>query len=438
MATSLIPWAWRQRIGYGLADFGCNLVWQILTIYQLFFYTDILQFTALQTAYLLLITRSFDAVAGLLLGFVIDRTQSRWGKSRPYFLWGALPFTIFSILMFYTPPFSNQGKFIFALLTYAGLSLSYTMVNMPLTSILPNLTKDPHERVALATSRLVCAFCGAALAGGLTLPLIDKLGHGVKSVGIFRTMTIYSLIGGGLLLLTFFNIKEKESGNSSLTLRKALLSFAENKAWKMFALNILFMWGAYFIQQAALVFFYSYYVQESEIIGTVVIITAVATIAGTTCTPLLIRKTGKRNLFLYSSTIYVLGVIIMIVAERSIAGLLTGTIVAAIGFGLRHAVYFTMQADLSDYSENISGNTLTGLIAAGNQFVGRIAMTAAGAITGMILSIGGYKSGLQQDQHTLLAIRLNYLYIPAALVMISILIMSFYRYDGALKERCSV
>jgi sugar (glycoside-pentoside-hexuronide) transporter len=385
--------------------------------------------SAMQVACLLLVTRLLDAFAGLLMGFIIDRTQSCLGRSRPYFLWGALPFTLFSMLTFYTPPFTNQGRFLFAFLSYTGLSLSYTMVNMPLTSILPNLTKDPHERVVLATSRLIFAFCGAAIAGGMTLPLTAILGQGVPSVGILRTMIIFSTAAGGMLLVTFFSVEEKYADSVRLTLKEAAVTLAANTPWKIFAVNILFMWGAYFLHQAGLVFFYSYYVHRSDIIGTVVGITALAPVIGTFGTPFLINKMRKRNLFLLSSAIYLLGIIIMIIAGRHITSLLAGTVVAAIGFGLRHGVYFTMQADLADYSERTTGNGLTGLIAASNQFVGKVAMTVAGVLAGILLSAGQYMPGLEQQPITLLVIRANYLFIPAALVVISMVIMRFYRYD---------
>ncbi|HEX8018680.1 glycoside-pentoside-hexuronide (GPH):cation symporter [Mucilaginibacter sp.] len=426
---------WRQRLGYGVADLGCNLVWQMLTLYLMFFYTDVAGISSVQVGILFLVARIIDGNADLLMGLIIDKTRSRWGRSRPYFLWGALPFTVFSIAAFYVPNISVSGKLIYAYITYTGLSLAYTMVNMPLTSILPSLTNDAHERTVLATSRILFSFVGATVVAGLTLPLVKSLGHGVQKDGFFRTMIIYAISGGFFIYLTFLNVKERTKARPESPSFKASFSALNgNRPWQLFAVNILFMWGAYFLQQGTLLYFYTYNVSRPDLAGLIATILTLVPLAGTACAPLLAKRYQKRSIFLISSGIHLTGILIMMAAGNSTVGLIAGSVVSGLGFGLRHTIYFSMQADPVDYGEWKTGVNAGGLIAAVNQFTGKIAMAGSGALAGLMLTWGHYLPHQQQTPAALMAIKLNYLYIPAFLVIISMMIMSFYRLDKILPE----
>jgi Na+/melibiose symporter-like transporter len=169
---------WPQRIGYGIADFSCNLIWQTITLYLMFFYTDVVGIAAAQVGILFLLTRVIDGIADVAMGVVIDKTNTKWGKSRPYFLIGAIPFGLLAILAFYVPDIGPVGKLVYAYFTYLGLSLAYTMVNIPLASILPSLTSNGQERTMLATVRIIFASIGATAVSALTLPMVRTLGNG--------------------------------------------------------------------------------------------------------------------------------------------------------------------------------------------------------------------------------------------------------------------
>lgn len=133
---------WRQRIGYGISDLACNLIWQMISLYLMFFYTDVMGLNALAVSAMFVVTRVIDGVTDLLVGYCIDKTNTRWGKSRPYLLFGAIPFAVCAYLAFSVPDLSANGKLIYAYITYFLLSLCYTIVNIPMASILPSLTSD--------------------------------------------------------------------------------------------------------------------------------------------------------------------------------------------------------------------------------------------------------------------------------------------------------
>lgn len=403
----------------------------MLTIYQMYFYTDIIKLPALSIGLIFLITRLIDGAGDLLMGLIIDHTKSRWGKSRPYFLWGALPFALFSAAAFYVPQLSEQWKIIYAFVTYLGLSLTYTVVNMPLTTILPDLTADSNERTHLATSRILFSFIGATIVGTATLPLVNRLGGTNLQNGYFFTMVAYGMTAAVFLCMTFSMVKENVRHHPiSLSVRVSFRSLLANRPWQLFAMNIIFMWGAYFLQQGGLLYYYTYCAKaNTQMISTITTLSAVLPVLGTFSTPFLARYMSKKNIYLLSSFVHLMGIFVLIFSGEQFNILIAGTFISAVGFGLRHTAYFSMQADPVDYGEWKTGINTGGLIAAINQFIGKIAMALSGVTAVYILSQGGYHGGQPQTENALRAIQMIFLYLPAVLVGISMAIMCFYPLD---------
>ncbi len=193
---------WRQRIGYGAADFACNLIWQMISLYLLYYYTDIANLNGLAIASMFVVCRIIDGITDLLIGYAIDKTHTRWGKSRPYFLWGAIPFAIFAYLAFSVPTgWTSSMKLVYCYATYIGLSFMYTVVNIPMASILPALSNDAQERTNLATVRQFFAFLGASLVSASALHLVSTLGKGDEAAGFRWVMLLFGIISS---LIFFF------------------------------------------------------------------------------------------------------------------------------------------------------------------------------------------------------------------------------------------
>ncbi|MGQ3378506.1 glycoside-pentoside-hexuronide (GPH):cation symporter [Priestia endophytica] len=421
---------WPQRIGYGIADFSCNLIWQTITLYLMFFYTDVVGIAAAQVGILFLLTRVIDGIADVAMGVVIDKTNTKWGKSRPYFLIGAIPFGLLAILAFYVPDIGPVGKLIYAYFTYLGLSLAYTMVNIPLASILPSLTSNGQERTMLATVRIIFASIGATAVSALTLPMVRTLGNGSQVQGFFWTIVIFAIVGTMLFFVTFKTVEEKvKIRQDKITVKQAFSTLKGNTPWYIFAFNILFMWGSYFFQQGALIYYFTYNVGRADLAAIVASIMAFIPIIGTFITPLFAKRMLKRTVFMIASTINLAGILIMLIANVNVPLLLIGAVVLALGHGLRQSIYFSMQADPVDYGEWKTGISAAGVISALNGFLGKVAMAGTGAISGWLLTRGNYVPNETQTSSALLAIKLNFLIIPAIMVVISMIIMCFYRLD---------
>ncbi|WP_218975571.1 MFS transporter [Mesobacillus foraminis] len=421
---------WRQRIGYGAADLSCNLVWQMIGLYLMFYYTDVVGLAAVQVSLLFLLTRILDGVTDIVMGIIIDKTNTKWGKSRPYFLWGAVPFALLGILAFYVPDVGPAAKVLYAYMTYMGLSMAYTMVNIPLASILPSLTSDPQERTVLATVRIIFSFVGATAVSVLTMPMVNALGRGSQADGFFWTMVIFSVIACLFFFFTFKNVEEKVQVQvENVTVKQAFSTLKGNKPYYIFALNILFMWGSYFFQQGALIYYFTYNLDRPDLVGLIAGIGSFVPIAGTFLTPILAKKMYKRTLFMIASVVNLAGILTMLFAGGVIPAIIVGAVIAALGFGTRQSIYFSMQADPVDYGEWKTGINAAGILSALNGFLGKVTMAIAGALFGLMLEWGHYVPNQTQTTEALFAIKLGYLIIPAVLVLISMIIMSFYNLD---------
>lgn len=428
---TMLSGIWKQRIGYGVADAACNLVWQMITLYLMFFYTDVMKLPATAVGIMFLATRLVDGVADVLMGLLIDNTHTKYGKSRPYFLWGAVPFGIIAVLTFYVPDVGPTGRLIWAYATYIGLSLLYTVVNIPLASILPALTSDTNERTNLATTRMVFSFIGATIISSVAMPMIDHLGGGDKAHGYFITMSIWAAVATLLFLFTFKNVEELVLvKQEKVGIAAALKAMKGNTPWFVFALNIVVMWGAVFFQGGALIYYITYNLGRPELVSVVAGITAFIPMIGTLTTPFFSRRMLKINVFLLSSAIILIGTGMMLFSGTSTTGLIAGAVILGLGNGLRTSIYFSMQADPIDYGEWKSGVNAAGILSAVNGFIGKIAFAIAGAAAGYLLAAGGYVPNQTQSPAALHAITLCYFYIPMALIVVSMIIMkTMYRLD---------
>ena len=428
---------YKQRFGYGLGDFACNLIWQVISLYLLYFYTDIMKLDAKAIAAMFIICRVIDGITDLLVGFAIDKTRTRWEKSRPWFLFGAAPFALAAFLAFSVPDISPDGKLLYAYVTYIFLSFMYTVVNIPLASILPALTDDMNERTVLATWRKFLAFLGSTIVSATALTMVELIGHGNEGLGFRMVMGIFGVVGCICFFLTFALVREtnlQESAKSA-TLKETIVSLVHNTPWKLFAVNILFQWTGYFIQSSALVYYYKYYIGSTGLSSLVATIMTMVPMAANLTVPFLAKRLGKRNLYSAAAGVQFVGLAIILAANMNTAGIVCGAFITALGYGIKESIYFSMQADPVDYGEWKTGVQAAGTLSSVNGFLGKIAQAAAGGISGLLLSWGKYNSDAAvQTAEALTAIKAMYIYIPLILLICSLVTMSFYKLDKQFPE----
>lgn len=428
---------YRQRFGYGMGDFACNLIWQVISLYLLYFYTDVMGLAPAAIAAMFIVCRIIDAITDVLVGFAIDKTRSRWGKSRPWFLFGAIPFAVSAFLAFSVPDITPNGKLVYAYATYIFLSFMYTVVNIPLASILPAMTDDENERTVLATWRKFFAFLGSTIVSATALTMVQLVGNGDEALGFRIVMGIFGVVGCLCFFLTFALVRENnlQEMERQATLKETLHSLANNTPWKLFALNILFMWTGYFIQSSALIYYYKYYIGSTALSSLVATIMTMVPMAANLTVPFLAKRCGKRNLYSAAAAVQLAGLLVIMLGDLNTQVILVGAVISACGYGIKESIYFSMQADPVDYGEWKTGIQAAGMLSSINGFLGKVAQAAAGGISGLLLAWGAYdETAAVQTADALFAIKAMYLYLPMILLVCSIVTMSFYKLDGQFAQ----
>jgi GPH family glycoside/pentoside/hexuronide:cation symporter len=166
----------KEKIGFSLGDTASNLVWQTLMIFQLYFYTDIFGLPAAVVGTMFLITKIWDSINDPIMGLIADRTNTKWGKFRPFILWLALPFALFGVLAFTTPDFNLTNKIIYAYISYTLMMMVYTAINIPYSALMGVISANPSQRASFSQYRFMFAFTGGLIVQALTLPLVNSIG----------------------------------------------------------------------------------------------------------------------------------------------------------------------------------------------------------------------------------------------------------------------
>ncbi|MBU2886486.1 glycoside-pentoside-hexuronide (GPH):cation symporter, partial [Gilvimarinus agarilyticus] len=200
----------REKMAYGLGDFASSMFWKLFSMFLLFFYTDIFGISAAAVGTMFLVTRVWDAANDPLMGIISDRTQTRWGKFRPFLLFGAIPFGIVGVLTFTTPDLDSTGKLIYAYVTYTLMMMAYTAVNVPYGSLLAVISSDSNERTALASWRFIGAYSGGMLVTSTATVLVAYFSEGTtQAQGYQTTIALYAVVAAILFGLTFLGTKER-------------------------------------------------------------------------------------------------------------------------------------------------------------------------------------------------------------------------------------
>lgn len=234
-----------EKLGYGLGDTASNIYWKFFEFFLMYFYTDVFGISARSAGTMLLVTKIWDAVNDPLFGYLADRTRTAWGRFRPYLIWMSVPFAITGMLTFYTPDLSDQGKLVYAYVTFTLVMMAYTAINIPYSSLLGVITGDSLERTSVSTFRFVAAFSGGILVQYFTLKLVALFG-GVEIIevggiaktrvlderaGFFWTMVVFSLCAMVLFWITFLTTRERVQppADQGSTLRQDLYFLATSK-----------------------------------------------------------------------------------------------------------------------------------------------------------------------------------------------------------------
>lgn len=431
---------WLKRIGYGFGDFGCNLVFSTMASYLMFFYTDVFGIEAAVVGTMMLSTRLLDAITDVLMGLVVDRTKTRWGSGRPYFVIGAIPFAIFTTLTFYVPDLGTTGKIVWAYCTYIMLSLAYTVVNIPLNTIVPRLTSDINERNILVASRMICALLGTTVVMGITQPLVDFFGQGDYKSGYFITMTVYGILAMLIFFFTFIQTEEVVPPTVERTEKSSVLDDFRGltaQAWILVLINF-FYFGLFVVRNTSVIYYFTYNLKSTGWLTFVGFFGILSGLPILLLLPRLQKVFPQRTLMIGCCILYLIGDGIAYIGDNSLVLQLVSLAITGLGMYGIFGVTFAVQPDVIDYSEYEKNRSIPGMIASMQGFFVKFGMGVAGLSIGWILEAGGYQPNVQQSESALNSIEICYIGLPVIICASIIFLILFYKLDGLRGEMSRV
>jgi len=419
-----------ERIGYASSDAAGQLVFCVISFYLLNFYTDVAGLSAATAGTILLIARLVDAVDAPIWGIIFDKTHSRWGKSRPWFLWLCLPFATFGVLTFCVPDIGSTAKALYAGGTYIVCSILYTGINTPVTSILSALTPDPKERVVLTCFRMFGSKAGVLLVNATAFPLVKWLGSGNDKVGFMRTMPIFAAASVILFLFAFRNLRETiEEKKKAMPLREGFVALKGNWPWFIIFTSSLCFWVA-FISRISMVPYFFEYTWHSKGLTSLANSLDVVSLASIILLPWFCKWTSKSNIWAWGLIGAVVSQLILYagVVSHSTPLLFTGWVAGIITSGTAMAMPFSLLSDSVDYGEWKTGVRAAGLLTAiGAAFCLKAGSGLGGAFPAWILGATGYTANTEQSTLALKGIEIGFVWLPALFYALATLPVLFYR-----------
>jgi len=433
MDNTNLKLSFKEKVGYSLGDTASHFVWDMVGFWLLFFYTDVYGISAAAAGTIMLVARFWDMAVDPIIGIVSDRTNTRWGKFRPYILFGAIPYAVLAILTFTTPDFGELGKILYAGATYVLLMTAYAAINLPYSALGAVMTDDTYERAGLNTYRFIAGFSGQFIVTGLALTLAEFFGHGDKARGFQYTVFMFAILSLIFFFITFKTTKERVQPPKAQknSLKEDLKNLFANKAWRILAVVGIISFIMFAMQNAAIAYYFKYYlgretnVQLFNVLGTVALIVAL---------PLskpLAKRFGNKNVFIGSSLIS--GIFFMLIYLPGIHDITTiyvFNIIAKMAYAPAVPLLWTMIADSADYGEWTTGRRATGLYFSAAVFAQKAGWGIGAAIAGWILTISQFVPNVTQNDTAITGIKLLVSVIPGVLYMSCALFMIFYKIDS--------
>ena len=430
MVNSTERLSFREKLGYGIGDTAANFIFQTLMIFQMAFYTDTFGISAAAAGTLFLVVRGWDAIFDPIVGIVSDRTNTRWGKYRPWVLWTAVPFGIMGFVAFTTPNLGPTGKLIYAYVTYTLLMMVYSANNVPYSTLSGVMTGDVGERTSLSSYRFACMTLAAFLIQGLALPMVSFFGQGNDQRGYQMTMGIFSALAIIFFIITFISTKERirPDPTQESSVKRDIADLLKNGPWIAMFFLTLILFVTLALRNGVMVYYFKYHVGQESLLSPFLVSGLAATLVGIVLARKVATRFGKRNVFIVGlGGTAVFTAVFSILPADAVFLIFTGEILRQLAYGFTIPLLWAMMADVADFSEWTTRRRATGMVFAAIVFALKAGLGVGGALGGWILAAYGYVPNVAQTAHSLLGIRLAAGVYPAITFLICMVCLLFYR-----------
>lgn len=419
----------REYIGYALGDTASNFFFQTFNIFLTYYYVDVWGISATALLWMFPLVRLFDACNDPVMGLIADRTQTRWGKFRPYLLWGAIPYGICGYLMFAGPNYGPTGKLVYAYITYALMLISYTVINVPYSSLLGVISPSSRTRTVASSFRFVGAFAGGFLISLFVRPFVKYLGADSEMSGFQWTMAIFAVASVIMFWITFATTKErvKPPAGQKTNVIEELRELVYNWPWVMLLIASIFSTTFIALRSGSTIFYFKYVVGDDKtpiFLGldrtTVFLSTGMLTqVVGTVVLGFIARRVDKK--YAAAGLCVVTGACFLMFyfLPTDQFGLLVA--MNAFGYlcmGPTSALTWALYGDVADYGEWKFGRRSTGLIYSASLFSIKTGIMVGGFLLPLFLARFGYVKDAEQTPRALLGITLAFSIVPGVIALL--------------------
>ncbi|SHJ54533.1 glycoside/pentoside/hexuronide:cation symporter, GPH family [Anaerobranca californiensis DSM 14826] len=413
-----------KALAYGMGSLGNNIIYAFIVTYLMYFYTDVFGIAAGAIAIMFLVARIWDALNDPIMGIIVDNTNSRWGRFRPYLLYVPFVMGIFTVLCFYNPDLTDRGKLIYAYITYIAWGMSFTAMDIPYWSMSAAITQNPIERNKVVMVPRTLAMVGFLIVNLLTLPLVSIIGSWTYVAAIYAFFAIV------FTLITFFFVEEKVTvkREKKQTFSDVVKLFLANKPLRMLIYSMIIIEGLNAVRLALAIYYLTYNLNAEAIIPIFLGLYLLMNILGAVISPILAKRLGKKRVSLYSVVLISLTSIGMyFTGYSSLTFIFLWNAVGAIAIGASNIAMTSMLADCVEYGQYKTGNRAEGMVFSTNIFKTKLASAIGGAFGAASLSFAGYVPNVQQSVSTLDGIHLAFSLIPGLICLIALI--PLFNYD---------
>lgn len=426
-----------ERFSYGCGDFGCNIIYTAMSAFLMLYYTDYAGVSALAVGTIMMVSRLFDGISDILMGVIVDRTKSRFGKARPWLLRMCIPFAIAGVLLFSVPSsWASTPKLVYVFITYNLVStVIYTAINVPYSALNALMTQDPYERSVLSIFRNLLATAGTLTINTCTLPLVEYFGDNAPAWT--KAFCVLGLLAITAFLINFFGTKErvkpagaKEGEVEDVPFVTGIKALFRNKYWIMMTAMLALFFLMYSVNGGATVYYAKDVLGNRNLVGTINGIFNVVQIVGMFFIAMLVKKYGKRNVFALGLVLDIIGMLILNFSGGVMSIIVVSSVIRGIGNACGGATMWAMVSDTIDYGEWKTGVRTEGLVNSACSFGYKIGNGIGSALLGLILEIGGYVGeAATQTASAITSIRVCFIWIPIGVYVAGLVIMKFYHLD---------
>ena len=439
-----------EKISYGFGDLASVLYWQTFMLYITYFYTDVFGISAAVAATMFLVCRIFDGVNDPVMGMIADRTATRWGRFRPWLLWLCIPFAVMGVLTFTTPNLATNGKVIWAYLTYFGIMILYTGINIPYTALLGVISANSADRTSVSSIKFLFAFAAGIIVSATLLPMVKYLGGGDEAKGWQLSFVVYGVAAVVFFLIAFRGTRERvqPSRQQRPSVWEDLGALAANRPWWILLATTITFILFIAIRGSVTVHYFKYFVGEQNLeSGTYDFETLTSafntvgqafSLLGVLLVDFYARLIGKKAAFISLFVVTILstaGFYFLQPEQVPLMFLLQMT--GSISGGPMSVLLWAMYADTADYAEWKLGRRATGLVFSASTMSQKIGWAFGAFVSLQLMAQVGFAPNEEQSEESLRGMVLLFSLIPAGFGVLSLLIVTIYPLGERMMETIS-